>query len=210
MIIARSFAMAFNRLVDRRIDATNPRTTGASSPRGESLTVWQVAAFAGASAAAFVASTLLFLPNRLPLYLAVPVLMFLAGYSFAKRFTALLLISRLGTALALSPVAAWIAIRGEELLANPADLMPALVLGGAVLTWVAGFTSFMRVRITMPTGSCRAPQHPGKHSLASQKCASFGCRLPFADRDFCSRFCRWLTRCSDGCTGWAWPRSPGC
>ena len=137
MITARSFAMAFNRLADRRLDATNPRTAGRHLPEGI-LTVWQVAAFAGASAAAFVASTLLFLPNRLPLYLAAAVLMFLAGYSFAKRFTALAHFW-LGTALALSPVAAWIAIRGEELLANPADILPALVLGGAVLTWVAGF-----------------------------------------------------------------------
>jgi 4-hydroxybenzoate polyprenyltransferase len=137
MITARSFAMAFNRLADRRLDATNPRTAGRHLPAGI-LTAGQVAAFAGAAAAAFVASTLLFLPNRLPLYLAAPVLIFLSGYSFSKRFTALAHFW-LGTALALSPVAAWIAIRGEELLANPADLLPALVLGGAVLTWVAGF-----------------------------------------------------------------------
>src|SRR6185369_6730717 len=45
----------------------------------------------------------------------------------------------LGTALALSPVAAWIAIRGANVMDNPADLLPALVLGAAVLTWVAGF-----------------------------------------------------------------------
>jgi 4-hydroxybenzoate polyprenyltransferase len=45
----------------------------------------------------------------------------------------------LGAALALSPVAAWIAIRGDVVLAQPVDLLPALVLGGAVLTWVAGF-----------------------------------------------------------------------
>ena len=68
----------------------------------------------------------------------MPVLAFLAGYSYAKRFTSLAHFW-LGTALALSPVAAWIAIRGEAVLANPADLLPALVLGGAVLTWVAGF-----------------------------------------------------------------------
>ena len=70
--------------------------------------------------------------------LSVPVLAFLASYSFAKRFTSLAHFW-LGTALALSPVAAWIALRGEAVLANPADLLPALVLGGAVLTWVAGF-----------------------------------------------------------------------
>jgi 4-hydroxybenzoate polyprenyltransferase len=65
-------------------------------------------------------------------------LTFLAGYSFAKRFTSLAHFW-LGAALACSPVAAWIAIRGEQVIANPADLFPAIILGGAVLTWVAGF-----------------------------------------------------------------------
>jgi 4-hydroxybenzoate polyprenyltransferase len=70
--------------------------------------------------------------------LSAPVLLFLWSYSYAKRFTALAHFW-LGTALALSPVSAWIAIRGEEVLANPADLLAPLVLGGAVLAWVAGF-----------------------------------------------------------------------
>ncbi len=83
------------------------------------------------------ASTLLFLPNRLPLILSVPVLAFLAGYSFAKRFTALAHFW-LGTALALSPVAP-----GSRFAAKPCSpirpICCPLVLGGAVLTWVAGF-----------------------------------------------------------------------
>jgi 4-hydroxybenzoate polyprenyltransferase len=137
MVTARSFAMAMNRLADRRLDASNPRTAGRHLPAGL-LSVWQVAIFASACAVGFVISTLLFLPNRLPLFLAVPVLAFLAGYSYAKRFTALAHFW-LGAALALSPVAAWIAIRGEAVLADPFDLLPAIVLGGAVLTWVAGF-----------------------------------------------------------------------
>jgi 4-hydroxybenzoate polyprenyltransferase len=137
MVTARSFAMAFNRLVDRHIDATNPRTAGRHLPAGI-LSVPQVAIFATACAVGFAASTLLFLPNRLPLLLSIPVLLFLAGYSFAKRFT-MLAHFWLGAALASSPVAAWIAIRGEDVIANPMDLLPAAVLGGAVLTWVAGF-----------------------------------------------------------------------
>jgi 4-hydroxybenzoate polyprenyltransferase len=137
MVTARSFAMAFNRLADQRLDASNPRTATRHLPAGI-LSLPQVAMFAALSAAGFVASTLLLLPNRLPLYLSVPVLAFLAGYSYAKRFTALAHFW-LGTALALSPVAAWIAIRGQAVLANPADMLPAVVLGGAVLTWVAGF-----------------------------------------------------------------------
>jgi len=137
MVAARSFAMAMNRLADRRLDAANPRTAGRHLPAGI-LNVPQVAAFAAICATGFLASTLLFLPNRLPLFLSIPVLVFLGAYSFTKRFTSLAHFW-LGTALALSPVAAWIAVRGEVVLANPIDLLPAIVLGGAVLTWVAGF-----------------------------------------------------------------------
>jgi len=137
MITARSAAMAFNRLVDRKIDAGNPRTAQRHLPAGI-LSVGQVTAFAVISGFAFIASTLLFLPNRLPLYLSVPVLAFLCGYSYAKRFTSLAHLW-LGAALAMSPVAAWIAIRGDAVLANPVDLLPALVLGGAVAAWVTGF-----------------------------------------------------------------------
>jgi len=137
MVTARSFAMSFNRLADRWVDAANPRTAGRHLPAGI-LSVPLVASFSAACAVGFVTSTLLFLPNRLPLFLSLPVLAFLGGYSYAKRFTALSHFW-LGAALALSPVAAWIAIRGETVLANPADLLPPLVLGGAVLAWVAGF-----------------------------------------------------------------------
>jgi 4-hydroxybenzoate polyprenyltransferase len=66
------------------------------------------------------------------------VLLFLLAYSYTKRFTALAHFW-LGTALMLSPICVWIALRGETLVANPADLLPAVVLGGVVLTWVAGF-----------------------------------------------------------------------
>ena len=137
MVSARSTAMAFNRLADRNIDARNPRTAQRHLPAGI-LSVGQVTVFALACGFAFVASTLLFLPNRLPLYLSVPVLAFLCGYSYTKRFTSLAHFW-LGTALALSPVAAWIAIRGEAVLATPWDLLPPLVLGGAIAFWVAGF-----------------------------------------------------------------------
>lgn len=137
MVFARSTAMAFNRLVDRKIDAGNPRTAGRHLPAGI-LSVPMVVAFTVACGLGFIASTLLFLPNRLPLYLSLPVLAFLCGYSYAKRFTAFAHVW-LGAALALSPVAVWIAIRGEQVLANPSDLIPAVVLGAVVLTWVTGF-----------------------------------------------------------------------
>ena len=137
MVMARSAAMAFNRLVDRNLDAANPRTAARHLPAG-TLSIGQVTAFTIACGCAFVASTLLFLPNRLPLYLSVPVLMFLGGYSFAKRFT-FFAHAWLGVALALSPVAAWIAIRGDAVMQQPSDLLPAVVLGGVVMTWVTGF-----------------------------------------------------------------------
>lgn len=130
MAAARSAAMAFNRLVDRRIDAQNPRTASRHLPSGV-LTVQAVTIFTLACSLAFVASTLLFLPNRWPLYLSGPVLLWLLGYSFAKRFTSLAHVW-LGVALMLAPIAAWIALRG--------DLQwPPVLLGLAVLFWVSGF-----------------------------------------------------------------------
>ena len=137
MVAARSAAMAFNRLADRRIDAENPRTKSRHLPAGL-LSTGSVVLFTLLTSLAFVAGTLLFLPNVLPLYLSVPVLLLLLGYSFAKRFTSLAHFW-LGVALMLAPVSAWTAIRGEVLLSHPLDLLPALLLGAAVLAWVAGF-----------------------------------------------------------------------
>ena len=137
MVTARTAAMAFNRLVDRSFDAANPRTATRHLPRGD-LAVGEVFGLVALSCGAFIAATVLFLPNWLPLVLSVPVLAWLLGYSYAKRFTMLAHVW-LGAALGMAPVAAWIAIRGEALLANPADGLPSLILGLAVTTWVAGF-----------------------------------------------------------------------
>jgi 4-hydroxybenzoate polyprenyltransferase len=135
MVFARSAAMAFNRLADRRLDAANPRTAGRHLPSGQ-LSAAAVGAFLGACVIGFFASTLLFLlrepPNWWPLLLAGPVLLFVGAYSLTKRFTALAHFW-LGASLMLAPVAAWIAVRGMEGLVTPA------VLGLAVLFWVAGF-----------------------------------------------------------------------
>ena len=73
MVSARTAAMAFNRLVDRTIDAVNPRTASRHLPRGD-LQAGEVLCLIVAASVAFVASTLLFLPNWLPLVLSVPVL----------------------------------------------------------------------------------------------------------------------------------------
>jgi 4-hydroxybenzoate polyprenyltransferase len=130
MVFARSAAMALNRVADRRLDALNPRTAERHLPAG-TLSVTSVVLFTVVSSLGFVAGTLLFLPNRLPLYASVPVLLFLFTYSFTKRFT-LLSHFWLGTALALAPVAAWVALRQDF---NGAPL----ILGSAVMLWVAGF-----------------------------------------------------------------------
>jgi 4-hydroxybenzoate polyprenyltransferase len=130
MVFARSASMAFNRIVDRRIDAENPRTAGRHLPAGL-LSLQAVVIFTAICAAGFVLSTLLFLPNRLPIILSLPVLLFLLGYSYAKRWTAL---SHywLGAALMLSPIAAWLAITGRV-------AWTPVLLGLAVFFWVGGF-----------------------------------------------------------------------
>jgi len=135
MVFARSAAMAFNRLADRRLDALNPRTASRHLPAG-TLSVPAVVVFTLLCATGFVASTLLFLvrdePNYWPLYLSGPVLAFICLYSLTKRFTALAHFW-LGASLMLAPVSAWIAIRG------PGDLGTPFLIGGAVSFWVAGF-----------------------------------------------------------------------
>jgi 4-hydroxybenzoate polyprenyltransferase len=129
--------MSINRLADRNVDAENPRTAGRHLPAGI-LSVTIVTVFAVLCGTGFVFSTALFVPNQLPIYLAGPVLLFLGSYSLTKRITALSHFW-LGAALALSPVAAWIAIRGDIVNADLTDLLPTLILGAAILTWVAGF-----------------------------------------------------------------------
>lgn len=137
MIFARSAAMAFNRLVDARIDGRNPRTATRHIPSGQ-LSVGAVWTFFAGASIAFLGSCLLFLPNWLPIALAVPVLIWICGYSLAKRFTAAAHLW-LGIALALSPVCAWIAVRGEVVIAEPQDILPAIGLAVAIALWVAGF-----------------------------------------------------------------------
>ena len=156
MVTARTAAMAFNRLVDRTIDAANPRTATRHLPRG-AVGVTEVLGLIVVSCLGFVAGTLLFLPNWLPLALSVPVLAWLLGYSYAKRFTMFAHVW-LGVALGLAPVAAWIALRGQEILRHPADILPATILGLAVTAWVAGFDTIY---------ACQDAQFDAAHGLQS-------------------------------------------
>lgn len=134
---ARSAAMAFNRLVDRGIDAANERTKSRHLPAGR-LSVRAVIGFVAASIVVYLLGILMFWPNYLLLFVAVAVLAVLFGYSYAKRFTALAHFW-LGLALSLAPFCVWIALRGGEVVADPWDVVPAVLLAAAVLFWVAGF-----------------------------------------------------------------------
>lgn len=128
MVGARSAAMGWNRLVDRRIDAANPRTATRALPAGL-LTPGAVAVFVAASAALLVFAA--WQLNRLAFYLSPLALAILFFYSYTKRFTWLSHVV-LGLSLSGAPLGAWIAVRG--------DVAPApFVLAGAVLLWVAGF-----------------------------------------------------------------------
>jgi 4-hydroxybenzoate polyprenyltransferase len=128
MIGARSAAMGFNRLADHAIDARNPRTAARELPRG-ALSRREVWAFVILSAGALVLAAALL--NPLCLALSPVALAIVFGYSYTKRFTALSHLV-LGLALAVAPVGAWLAIRG-------AFALEPVVLGLAVLLWVAGF-----------------------------------------------------------------------
>jgi 4-hydroxybenzoate polyprenyltransferase len=136
MVAARTWAMLFNRLADRRMDAANPRTARRALASGR-LSVRQGWAAALLAAAVFVGATAGFwflFANPWPLLLSVPVLAWIAFYSLTKRFTALCHIF-LGGALAASPLAACIAINPQALTSTPA----VWALAGMVVLWVAGF-----------------------------------------------------------------------
>ena len=128
MISARSAAMAFNRLVDAKIDAENPRTRSRALPAG-TLSKGFVAAFVITSCIVFVLAAAQL--NRLTLYLSPVALAVVLLYSYTKRFTRWSHLV-LGFALGIAPAAAWIAVRGS--------LDPRiLLLTAAVTFWVAGF-----------------------------------------------------------------------
>jgi len=131
MVCARTAAMAYNRLVDRDVDALNPRTRSRELPRG-AITPRQAKVLVVLASAGFVASAATL--GRLCLLLSLPVLAVLFGYSHAKRFTSLSH-GWLGVALGLAPPAAWIAVTGRI----DASLLAPCLLGGGVVLWVAGF-----------------------------------------------------------------------
>jgi 4-hydroxybenzoate polyprenyltransferase len=128
MVCARTAAMSFNRIVDRKFDALNPRTAGRHLPMGQiSVTgAWWLVIGA---AAGFVAVA--WLINRICFWLSPVALAVIGLYSFTKRFTEFSHVF-LGIALALAPLGAWLAVTGEL-------AWPPIALAVAVVFWLTGF-----------------------------------------------------------------------
>lgn len=142
MVSARTWAMLVNRLVDRGIDARNPRTSGRAfaSGRVSAASGWAAALLA---AGVFVAGASMFgvlYGNWWPARLAAPVLAWIGFYSLTKRFTALCHVV-LGVSLAASPVAAAIAVNPSSVIEPlwPPSVPSVWLLGLMVAAWVAGF-----------------------------------------------------------------------
>lgn len=128
MVGARTAAMGFNRIVDRHIDAQNPRTANREIPAGK-IQVWQAALLVIISSALFIFAA--WSLNLLAFWLSFPTLALLLGYSYCKRFTSLAHFV-LGLCLGIAPMGAWIAVKGKF------ELAP-IALTLAVMFWVAGF-----------------------------------------------------------------------
>lgn len=146
MVTARTCAMAFNRIVDRKFDALNPRTADRHLPAGTiSLSsAWTLCILSGAM---FVGTTYAIdmfreaNQGRLICLMLSPVtLLFILGYSLTKRFTDFTHVV-LGIALAISPVGAWLAVNGSLDFSGPfrySALIPGL-LALIVVLWLIGF-----------------------------------------------------------------------
>jgi 4-hydroxybenzoate polyprenyltransferase len=132
MAAARTLAMGANRVIDRELDARNPRTAGRPLVTGEIKTT---TAWAGSGVAVAVLAVAAYALGPLPFRLLPGALLFLIGYPFAKRFTVFSHFL-LGATDGLAPLGAWAAVRGS--LTTSADL-PAWVLWVSVTLWIGGF-----------------------------------------------------------------------
>jgi len=133
MVFARTSAMAFNRIVDRRVDALNPRTAGRHIPAGK-VTLPGAVAFCALSACGFV--MVCWFLNPVCFYLSPIALGVVFFYSLTKRFTDFSHFF-LGLALALVPVGAWPAVKGTA-LPGP-EIAQMMVLALVVIFWLVGF-----------------------------------------------------------------------
>jgi 4-hydroxybenzoate polyprenyltransferase len=133
MVCARTCAMSFNRIVDRKFDADNPRTAGRHLPTRQ-IGLPGAILLCAASAAGLVAAS--FFLNRLCFWLSPVALAVICFYSLTKRFTDYTHVF-LGLALALAPIGAWLAVKGPNLSGWEAAQM--FVLAAAVVLWLVGF-----------------------------------------------------------------------
>src|SRR3954471_18055468 len=133
MVCARTCAMSFNRIVDRKFDALNPRTAQRHLPARKIslLSAWLLWVL---SAAGLIAAS--YFLNRLCFYLSPVALLMICFYSLTKRFTDYTHIF-LGLALALAPVGAWLAVRGADISGR--EILQMVVLASAVVLWLVGF-----------------------------------------------------------------------
>jgi 4-hydroxybenzoate polyprenyltransferase len=128
MVGARSAAMTFNRIVDAKFDAANPRTAGRAIPRGLVSVPFATGFLLVSLGLFFVSAAML---NTTVLWLAPVAAVVILGYSLTKRFTALSHFV-LGLSLAMAPI-------GAALAVDPVFSLLPLLLGAGVLFWVAGF-----------------------------------------------------------------------
>src|ERR1700690_68544 len=133
MVGARTCAMAFNRIVDRKFDALNPRTASRHLPTGQ-VSLAGAIALCGLSAAGLIAVS--YFLNPLCFHLAPVALVVICFYSLTKRFTDYTHVF-LGLALALAPVGAWLAVKGADVSGWEILQMTTLALGGVL--WLVGF-----------------------------------------------------------------------
>jgi len=133
MVCARTCAMAFNRIVDRKFDALNPRTANRHLPTGQISPASAIALCVLAAAGLVVVSHFL---NPLCFYLSPVALVVICFYSLTKRFTDYTHVF-LGLSLALAPVGAWLAVKGSNV--SMLEILQMLALALAVVLWLVGF-----------------------------------------------------------------------
>ena len=133
MVCARTCAMAFNRIADRKFDALNPRTANRHLPTGQ-ISLAGATILCVFSAAGLIAVS--YLLNPLCFYLSPVALGVICFYSLTKRFTDYTHVF-LGLALALAPVGAWLAVKGGNV--STLEILQMLALAAAVVLWLVGF-----------------------------------------------------------------------
>jgi len=134
MVCARTCAMAFNRIVDRKFDAMNPRTARRHLPTGQ-ISLASAILLCVASAAGLVVAS--FFLNRLCFYLSPLALITICFYSLTKRFTDYTHVF-LGVALALAPIGAWLAVKGGANV-SLREILEMILLAASVILWLIGF-----------------------------------------------------------------------